>query len=178
MLDACASLASARPGTSFVIASASAELSQQIENQLASRSGLSPGISVVTDRTREVLRQARAAWVASGTATLETALLECPMVICYRVAPLTYALAKRLVKTEHIGMVNIIAGRRLCPELIQHDATAQQLAAAILPLLTDSAERAAMLEGYRQVIADLGEGGAAERAANVILDEIGSAKLN
>ncbi len=172
MLDACRSLLAARPGTPFIIASASDELSTQIEAQLLDYADIAAHISIVTGRTRAVLRDAKAAWVASGTATLETALLRCPMVICYRVGALTYALAKRVVKLDHVGMVNIIAERGLCPEYIQDDATAKSLSDAILPLLEDTQERRDMLEGYQHVIATLGDSGAADRAAKVVLDEI------
>jgi lipid-A-disaccharide synthase len=119
-----------------------------------------------------VLRQARAAWVASGTATLEAALLDCPTVVVYKAAPMTYFLAKRLVKLPDIGIVNVIARRRICPELIQEAATPARLAEALVGLLEDGPARGEMLKGFAEVRALLGEGGAAERAAERVLEEL------
>ena len=117
----------------------------------------------------EVLGSARFALVASGTATLQTALFRVPMCIVYRVNPMTYWLARRLVDIEHIGMVNILAQRRLAPEFIQHEATPQALLGAARTLIEDTPERHAMLQGFDEVRARLGDGGASQRAAREIL---------
>jgi lipid-A-disaccharide synthase len=92
----------------------------------------------------------------------------CPTVVVYRTSPLTYLLGKHLVQVPHIGIVNVIANKRLCPEFIQSDATPQNLAAAILPLLQDGHARQDMLEGFESVKNSLGEGGAATNAAAFI----------
>jgi lipid-A-disaccharide synthase len=176
MLKACERVAAERPDVRFVIASASDTLTPHIETQIKEQAGTAAGrISVVTGSTRTILSEARAAWVASGTATVETALLRCPMVITYRVAPLTFALARRIVKVDHIGMVNIIAGRRLCPEFVQDQATAENLATAITPLIDDGDARQEMLDGLAEVSKALGEPGAAQRAAAVVLDVLSDA---
>ncbi|HMP74275.1 MAG TPA: hypothetical protein PKE55_13525, partial [Kiritimatiellia bacterium] len=126
----------------------------------------------LTGKTRDILRHARAAWVASGTATLETALLDCPMIVVYRTAWLTYEVGRRLIKVPHLGMVNLIAGKEACPELLQHDATGPNLATAILPLLDDTPQRATMLTDLARVRDLLGEGGAARNAAAIIQHEL------
>lgn len=115
---------------------------------------------------------ARLALVASGTATVETALLGTPMVVFYKVSPWTYRLGRQLVHTPHFAMVNLIAGRALVPELIQHDFTAPALAAAARPLLADGPARTAMLEGLAEVRARLGPPGAIRRAADEVVSTL------
>jgi lipid-A-disaccharide synthase len=99
-----------------------------------------------------LLHHARAALVKSGTSTLQAALAGTPLVVTYRVHPLTFFMAERLVKVPHVGLVNLVAGERLAPELLQQDATPLRLAAALLPLLDESsAERARLVAGLRRV---------------------------
>ncbi|MFQ5665731.1 MAG: lipid-A-disaccharide synthase [Candidatus Binatia bacterium] len=125
------------------------------------------GMPIVTDDTYNIVHAADAAVVASGTATLETALLGRPMVIMYRVTPLTFALARLLVRVNHIGMPNIILGREVFPELIQRDVTANKLVAAVQRLSARRPEVAAALGELR---GKLGQPGAADRAANLALE--------
>lgn len=162
------------PDASFILAAASeemAELAREIALRNA-RGTTAARFEIVTGSTRQVLKQADAAWVASGTATLETALMDCPMVVVYRTARMTYEVGKRLIRVPHLGMVNLLAGRELCPELIQDAATPERLAAAIAPLLVDSPERRAMKQGLAGVRAKLGDGGAADRVADALLEEL------
>jgi lipid-A-disaccharide synthase len=172
MWDAAAHLESRHPDLSCIIASPSARAAEVAAATVQGRAGGPARWSIVTGQTRHVLREARAAFVASGTATIESSLMRCPMVVVYRTALLTYLLARMLVKVPRIGMVNIVAGRPLCPEFIQHRATARRLAAAIGPLLDDTPKRAAMLQGLDDVNAALGERGAEDRAAELILDDL------
>jgi lipid-A-disaccharide synthase len=108
------------------------------------------GIAHTID-TRTLLAHARAALVKSGTSTLQTALAEKPMVVMYQVHPMSYKLAQRWVDVPHIALPNLIAGKRIVPELIQDKATPETLAAAVLPLLRDSTERAEVVAGLKQV---------------------------
>ncbi|HTZ39955.1 MAG TPA: lipid-A-disaccharide synthase [Syntrophales bacterium] len=110
-----------------------------------------------------------AAMVASGTATLETALLETPMVIAYRISPLTAAVGKRVVRVEHIGLVNIIAGKTVVPERVQDDATAEKLATEVKAILCDRARYDAIRKDLSGVREKLGEPGASRRAAAIAL---------
>jgi lipid-A-disaccharide synthase len=118
------------------------------------------------------LAAADLAIVSSGTATVETALLGIPMIVVYRLSPLTARLAKPLVKTKFFAMVNLIAGRPVVPELIQDDFTAQRVASEALSLLSDSSEGhariAEMRRGLQEVQGLLGPPGAVERAADEI----------
>ena len=118
----------------------------------------------------EVLDGARFCMVASGTATVETMLYETPMVVMYRVAPVTYWLARMVVNVAHIGMVNILAGRRIVPEFVQHEATVERVLPAALDLIADSPARAAMLQDLRSVKEGLGGPGASARAAEAVLE--------
>ena len=104
----------------------------------------------LVDDARAVLHHARASIVASGTATVEAALIGNPFVVIYHVSPLTYWLAKRMVKVQYVAMANLIAGRMIVPELLQDDFQAAKIVQAIGPLLEEGAARA-------QMLAELGE---------------------
>ena len=106
--------------------------------------------------------------VASGTATLECALLERPMVIVYRTNPLTWWLGKRLVTLPYIGLVNVVAGRRLVPECLQERATPAAIAEEAVTILRSDQIRQEMQAGCREVRKRLGEPGASRRAADAI----------
>jgi lipid-A-disaccharide synthase len=124
-------------------------------------------ITRVEDSTYNALAAADCAIVASGTATVEAALLGTPMVVVYRVAPLTASILRHMIRTPHIGMVNLIAGKRLCPELIQDDFTPEAVEKEARRLLQSSASRDEMKTGLAEVRAKLGPGGAIERAADI-----------
>ena len=126
-------------------------------------------VTVLPGQMYDAVGISDAAMVASGTATLETALLGTPMVIAYRISPLTAAIGRRVIRVKNIGLVNLIAGRTLAPELVQEDATAARLAAEVTAILADPQRSDAMrreLAGIRQ---KLGEPGAARRAAAIAL---------
>ena len=125
---------------------------------------------------RAALFHARASVVASGTATVEAALIGNPFVVVYRVSALTYAIAKRVVTVAHVAMVNLIAGSRIVPELIQSDFTAKNIVQQIAPLLPDGLPRQSMREELARVrglLAKQSEGGAIERVAAVTLEALG-----
>jgi lipid-A-disaccharide synthase len=104
---------------------------------------------------RAALLHARASVVASGTATVEAALIGNPFVVVYRVSPLTYAIARRMVKVPHVAMANLIAQKRVVPELIQRDFTATNIVQHLSPLLPDGPARESMmmeLEAIREAL--------------------------
>jgi lipid-A-disaccharide synthase len=121
----------------------------------------------IEGQTYDVLAAADCAIVASGTATIEAALLGTPMVVVYRVAPATAFILRRLVHTPFFSMVNLVAGRSVVPELMQDDFTPAAVAAEVRRLLESSAAREEMKSGLAGVRASLGTGGAIERAADV-----------
>ncbi|HKN25506.1 MAG TPA: lipid-A-disaccharide synthase [Candidatus Acidoferrum sp.] len=123
---------------------------------------------VVEGETYNALASADASIVSSGTATVEAALLDAPMVVVYRVSPLTATLAKALVRTPYFAMVNLIAEKKVVPELVQNDFTPDQVSAEILQLLQDPNTRRTMRTGLAEVRKRLGPPGAVERAADCI----------
>jgi lipid-A-disaccharide synthase len=125
---------------------------------------------VVEDSTYDVLSAADLSIVSSGTATVEAALMDAPMIMIYRVAPLTAAIARWLVRTPMYAMVNLIAGERIVPELVQKDFTPERVAAEAVRLLDSAESRAAMRKGFAGVREKLGPPGAIERAADIIAD--------
>ncbi|HYX68945.1 MAG TPA: lipid-A-disaccharide synthase [Terriglobales bacterium] len=139
---------------------------------------VAPGFKLVRD-VRAALKHARAAAVASGTATVEAALLGCPFVMVYRVSPLTYRLGKPLVKVPRYAMVNLIAGKEVVPELVQRDFTARNVAARLREILPDGPAREKMVAELAAVRAQLqgaaggaGRQPAAERAADAIVQSV------
>jgi lipid-A-disaccharide synthase len=112
-----------------------------------------------------------ALFIASGTATLQAAVVGTPMVLLYKTTPVTYRLARWLINVKWIGLVNLVAGRSIVPELIQDEATAERLCQEVLHLLRDPSAYNDMKEGLRQVRQSLGEPGASHRAAQVVLSE-------
>jgi lipid-A-disaccharide synthase len=143
------------------------------------------GLSVrLVDDARVALFHARASVVASGTATVEAALIGNPFVVVYRVSALTFAIAKRVVKVPYVAMVNLIAGKLVVPELIQNDFTAANIVQQIETLLPDGLPRQSMMKELRAVREALSTRpagdkeetlGAIERVAAITLDELGAA---
>ena len=145
------------------------------------------GVAVrVVHDARAVLQHARASIVASGTATVEAALIGNPFVVVYRVSRITYAVAQRVIRVPHVAMVNLIAGRRIVPELIQHEFTASKVVEQLRPLLENEEARATMQSDLRRVGAALQGSGevsarrdkqtAIERAARIALQLIPAAQ--
>lgn len=133
-LDAAERLRAMRPGVQFVLPCASAERRAQLEQLLAGRD---LPLLLLDGRSHEALAACDAVLIASGTATLEALLYKRPMVVAYRVAPLTFKILKRLVKSPYISLPNLLAERLLVPELIQDAATPEALAQTLAPLLDD-----------------------------------------
>ncbi|MGA0062843.1 MAG: lipid-A-disaccharide synthase [Flavobacteriaceae bacterium] len=127
------------------------------------------GVQVIFGATQDLVKAAHIALVTSGTATLETALLKTPQVVCYKTSPLTYALAKRLVKLKYISLVNLILDRPCVTELIQEECTPENLIQA-LRRLEEPANRQRMLAQYDELEKRLGEKGASQRAAKAIYE--------
>ncbi len=124
-------------------------------------------------KTYEVMRACDAILTASGTATLETALMEIPMVMAYRTAPLTYAILKRMVKIPHIALVNIVAEKSVVREFMQNDATADNLSREVQRLLSDASYRRQMVQELKKVREKLGNKNGSENIAKLALEMIG-----
>jgi lipid-A-disaccharide synthase len=115
----------------------------------------------------KVLRQCTLVIAASGTVTLEAAIFGVPMVIVYRISKLSYLLGRMLVKVDHIGLANIIAGKRVVPELIQDEANAEKIANTVLHLLSDKSQLADLRSQLRDVRNKLGAPGASRKTAEI-----------
>jgi lipid-A-disaccharide synthase len=166
MVEALPLIAARVPGVQFLLARAPG-LS---EGLLAPVRAAGATVTIVEGRTDSVLAASDAVITASGTATVQAAIHECPMVIVYRVAPMSYALGRRFVHVDTFGMVNLVAGERVAAELIQDGFTAGAVASETVRLLVDEEARGRMLASLRDVKLRLGGGGASRRAAEVVIE--------
>ena len=135
-----------------------------------------PRITFVRD-ARAALFHARASIVASGTATVEAALMGNPFVVVYRVSPVTYAIARRVVTVPHVAMANLIAGKRMVPELIQNEFTAANIIRHIEPLLPDGPPRESMMQELRRIRSLLSTGPASRENASGAIDRVAAITL-
>jgi lipid-A-disaccharide synthase len=168
LLKAAAQLVLAEPGTQFILAQASS-INDNLIQALLQNSPVP--VRVVSDKASEVMALSDVLFIASGTATLQAAVVGTPMVLLYKTTPLTYRLARWLINVKWIGLVNLVADRSIVPELIQDEATGERLCQEVLRLLHDPSAYNGMKEGLRQVRDSLGEPGATSRAAQVVLAE-------
>jgi lipid-A-disaccharide synthase len=168
LLKAATQLVVAEPGTQFILAQASSIDDNLIRTLLQD---CPTPVRVVYDRASEAMALSDVLLIASGTATLQAAVVGTPMVLLYKTSPLTYRLARWLITVKWIGLVNLVAGRSIVPELIQDEATDERLCQEVLRLLRDPSAYNGMKEGLRQVRQSLGEPGASHRAAQVVLAE-------
>ncbi len=167
ILDAASRLALSRP-IQFVLAAAPTLDPRWIESLVARRYVGQAKMRVLSEATHDALYHSDVAIVASGTATIEAALCERPMVVVYRVSAFTAMCAKVMINVPFYSMVNLLAGKPVVPELIQKEFDAASLAARIETLLDDKKVRDQMIQGLREVKDRLGPPGAIERAADAI----------
>ncbi len=165
MLEAAALISDRRPEVQFVVVVAPGRTSEEIRNivraQRAKPLPLPSCLHIVSDQSREALAAADVAAIASGTATLEAALLETPMVVVYKESTINWNTLGRLINVDHYGLVNLVAGERVATELMQDDFNGERLADELL-LLLESGRNEAMRARLREVAEQLGEGGASE----------------
>lgn len=164
MLKAATILRGRFPDAQFILPVAPTLAHELVERYVA-ESGVP--VRIIDGQVYDVLRASDAAIVTSGTATLETGLMAIPMVIVYRISRLSYLIGRMFIRVKQIGLVNIVAGRTVVPELIQDDVTPENIAGAIEMLLADQRTHDQVENDLRQVRVQLGEGGASSRAASV-----------
>ena len=169
LIGAAANIAAALPETQFLIARAPRLHDSLFEPLAAWPAGVKRPV-VLESATDDILASADVALVASGTVTVQAALHTCPMVVVYRLAAMTYRLGKPLVRVDTFAMANLVAGRRVVPELIQDDFTPEATARHALAVLTDPAQAARVRADLAGVRDRLGTPGASRRAAEAILD--------
>jgi lipid-A-disaccharide synthase len=164
ILGATRLIAEKVPGAQFILA-----LAPGLESAAAALGvSAATGIRTISGATYDVVSSADVAIVASGTASVETALLGTPMIVIYRFAPLTATILRRLVTTPHFAMPNLIAERKIVPELFQEDCNPQRIAQETLRYLDSPDARAETKSALAEVRARLGTGGAIDRAAEII----------
>ncbi len=176
MLEAASQVANQYPETEFVIPLATAKIRQHVEavyDSLADR----PVIHLLDGQSRQVMAAVDVIMLASGTAALEAMLYKRPMVVTYKLSPLTYFIVKWLIKTEFVSLPNILAGQEVAKELIQDQATPNNLAEAVIKLLQDSSMAEAMSQQFKEIHIQLKQD-ASYKAAQAVLALIGANKLN
>lgn len=171
MLETAREIAARRPTMHFEVAAASTPLASEMQ-QMVAASPLRERVRIATGDAAGTMQRAFAAMIASGTATLEAAFFRLPFVLVYKVSWSTYFAARLVLKTKHLGMPNVLAGREIVPEFIQHEARADLVSNAVLKLLEDQGARDVMISEFDSIIAKLGETGASSKAARVIVGEL------
>lgn len=167
MLKAAERIVASLPETQFILPQANSIIDEQLQAYLQA----SPvKITIIKDQPYDVMHCCDAIMTTSGTATLEIALLTIPMVIAYKLSPVTYWLGRWLVNTPFIGLPNIVSGKSIVKELIQHEANAENLAEEIHRILTEKSYAQKMQEDLQKVKMQLGQGGGSKNMAELALE--------
>jgi lipid-A-disaccharide synthase len=170
MLAAMSKLASALPEIQCVVVVAPSRTIEETR-EIINRQNGATSVRLIQGQTREALAASDAAAIASGTATLEAALLETPMVVVYKESAVNWHTLGRLITVTHYGLVNLVAGKEIATELMQNDLTAEKLSDELLKLLDTAANKTARAQ-LADVAHKLGDAGASERAAESILNSL------
>jgi lipid-A-disaccharide synthase len=171
MLQAAEQLHQQLPNVQFILPQADAISDDLLNSHLLQTT---VNVTVIKHQPYDVIQCCDAVMTTSGTATLEIALLGVPMLICYKLAAITYWLGRWLVKTPFIGLPNIVAGKSIIKEFIQHEANAENLATEMLNILTDGNYAGKMRKDLAEVKAELGQGGASKVMADLVLEMLSS----
>jgi len=167
-LDVAKRIKQSHPDIQFILSVASTLKKNEFDDCLAKYESL--GIKLVKDNVYDVMQVCDAIITASGTATLEIALMGIPAAITYKISPLSYAILKHMVKLDNIGLVNIVAEKRIVKEFIQHEAIAENIAEEIDRILDDDKYRNKMISELSQVKQKLGKDGGSDNIAQLALE--------
>ncbi|MBT8407174.1 MAG: lipid-A-disaccharide synthase, partial [Deltaproteobacteria bacterium] len=170
ILDAATIIAREISSVEFLLPLASTIGHEEVTSYLRGRD---LDLTVVENNTHEVIQMCEMVIAASGTVTLEAAILGTPLIVVYKVNPLTYWLGKRLVQVGHVALANIVAGETVAPELIQHEVTSERIAQEAIGILEDSKRQAWIRQRFSEVREKLGGPGASARAAAMALELMG-----
>lgn len=173
MLEAARLFLQTNPRLHFQVASASEELAHEMRKMLQHQQP----IEIKVGKTAELMQRAFVGIVASGSATLEAAYFGMPFVLVYKVAWPTYLAARLVVNVDYLGMPNLLAGKQVVPEFIQHEASPGAIVRAVRLLMEDPNARDRMISDFNATIGKLGGSGASERAAKAILEELREARF-
>ncbi len=174
MIEAAREIVRVKPATRFEVAAASERLAVEIKARLSESTSGPKMFRVAMGETAALMQRAFVGIVASGTATLEAAWFRLPFVLVYKVSWLTYFASQLVMRVKYLGMPNVLANKEIVPEFLQYRARPEKIAHAVLTLINDADVRRQLISEFDAVIAGLGEGGAASRAAQTILAEIGA----
>jgi lipid-A-disaccharide synthase len=161
------------PAYQFIIAGAPS-LDASFYTEIIGNSEANQNVRILYNQTYDLLSASEAAIVTSGTATLETALLEIPEVVCYKGSAISYHIAKRLIKIDFISLVNLIMGKEVVRELIQQDCNPDAIRQELQQIIIGGTKRASILENYKELKKIVGGGGASEKVAQSLLKTIRS----
>ena len=167
MVEAISSISQQINPVQFIIPVAPGLDWGEVQNLVGSKR---ENIRVVENNIYDVMRISDVVIVASGTATIEAAIMGAPMIVVYRVSPFTYLLGKMLIKVKNIGMVNIIAGKTVVPELIQKDVTPEKITSTVVQILNNPSKQEEMKKELSSVKEKIGNPGASFRAAQIIIN--------
>ena len=159
------------PAYQFIIAGAPS-LDATFYTEIIGKLEANQNVRILYNQTYDLLSASEAAIVTSGTATLETALLEIPEVVCYKGSAISYHIAKRLIKIDYISLVNLIMGKEVVKELIQQDCNPDAIRQELKQIIIGGTKREAILENYRELKKIVGGGGASEKVAHSLLKTI------
>ncbi len=169
MMVAAERIAEKIPGSQFYLPVAPTISQEKLDNIIKE---YSVPIRLSTEYTYDLMQIANIAIAASGTATLETAIMKVPTILVYKLMAITYFVAKFLVNIPYVGLANIIADRLIIPELIQHNATPDNIVRETIAILTNKDLRERMLHDFEEVNRKLGEPGAVDRGAQIIFEVV------
>ncbi|MBL9115813.1 MAG: lipid-A-disaccharide synthase [Verrucomicrobiaceae bacterium] len=172
MMKAAEIIKQAVPGVRFAVSAANEVLAGQMRELADQHQCPQAKRWIETGTVYDLMQRCEVGTVASGTATLEAACFGMPYALVYRIAWPTYVIGKLVVRIKHLGIVNILAGKEVVPEFIQHDCTPEMLATQMLRWLQDDASREQLQKELAETVAMLGEGGAYRRAAEEVLKEL------
>ena len=161
-----------QPPLHFEVAAASPDLAALIKTMLSSEICSELPVMVSTGKAPSIMQRASAGVVASGSATLEAVYFRMPFVLIYKLSWLSYLAARAVIRLPYIGMANVLAGKEIVPEFIQHRADPRAIARAVRSLIDDSTARQQMISEFETIIAQLGRGGASQSAAREIAGEL------
>jgi lipid-A-disaccharide synthase len=174
MIETARLLLQTKPTLRFQVAAASEELAREMSPAIGALDQSHEGqiIQIRVGETAQIMQRAWAGMVASGSATLEAAYFRMPFVLIYQVAWPTYLAARLVVDVKYLGMPNLLAGKEVVPEFIQHQAKPGAIAKAVRRLMEDACAREQMISEFDAIMAKLGSGGASEKAAQAIMEEL------
>ncbi len=172
MLEAARILRKRIDNTKFIV-SLAPSVEKEFVDKLITKHGPKAGVELISGGVEKIFQRCKLVVAASGTVTLEAAICGAPMIIIYKMSALSYWLGRLLVRVENIGLVNLIAGREIVPELVQGEASPEKISEIVSNMINDAERRSALRHDILKVKDALGGPGAAERVADIAINMLG-----